>query len=93
VDPLLAIAGPILTLLGVVTAGYFTYRASARKLRTDSGQQMIDQHQEDIVELRKEIARLQRQVRVQGDYIGVLRRHIGDGQPPPPPAWPESLIT
>jgi cell division protein FtsB len=93
VDPLLAVAGPILTLLGVLAAGYFTYRSSSRKLHSDSGQKMIDQMQEDVAELRREVATLQRQVRIQGDYIGVLRRHIGDGQPPPPPSWPDGLIS
>lgn len=87
------IIGPLLTLVGVVAAAYLTYRVSTRKLRTDSGQQMIDQHQEDIVELRKEVAQLRRTQRIQGDYIGQLRKHIADGQPPPPPAWPDGLIT
>jgi hypothetical protein len=93
VDPLLAVAGPILTLLGVIAAGYFTYRSSNRKLHTDSGQKMIDQMQEDVAEMRREILTLQKQVRIQGDYIGVLRRHIGDGHPPPPPTWPDGLIS
>lgn len=96
-DPLL---GPLLTLVGVVAAAYFTYRVSNRKLKTDSGQQMIDQHQEDIKELRADrasdrarIAALERVQRVQGDYIGELRRHIADGRPPPPPPYPQGLIT
>ena len=88
-----SIVGPLLTLVGVIAAAYFTYRVSTRKLKTDSGQQMIDQHQEDILELRKEVAQLRRTQRIQGDYIGQLRRHIADGRPPPPPAWPDGLIT
>jgi hypothetical protein len=93
VDPLLAVYGPILTLLGVLVAAYFTYRGSNRKLKADSGQQMIDQHQEDIAVLRKELSSVQRTQRIQGDYIGELRRHIADGQPPPPPPYPSGLIT
>lgn len=89
-DPIL---GPLLALVGAIAAAYLTYRVSNRKLRADSGQQLIDQHQEDIVELRKELARLRRTERIQGDYIGLLRKHIADGQPPPPPAWPDGLIT
>jgi len=97
VEPIL---GPLLTLVGVVAAAYFTYRVSTRKLRSDTGQQMIDQHQEDIKELRAErtkdssrISALERQQRIQGDYIGELRRHIADGRPPPPPPYPDGLIT
>lgn len=92
-DPLLATLGPILTLLGVLAAAWFTYRGSTRKLAADSGQQMIDQHQEDIANLRKELAGVQRAVRIQGDYIGQLRRHIADGEPPPPPPYPSGLVT
>lgn len=87
------ILAPALTLVGVLVASYFTYRASTRKQRSDSGQLMIDQHQEDIDKMRREIRVLQKQVRIQGDYVGRLRRHIADGQPPPPPPWPDSLIT
>lgn len=87
------IIGPLLTLVGVIAAAYLTYRVSNRKLRSDSGNQLLDQHQEDIVALRAQVARLERNQRIQGDYIGELRRHIADGQPPPPPAWPEGLIT
>ncbi|GIE70718.1 hypothetical protein [Actinoplanes palleronii] len=92
-DPLLDRLGPILTLLGVLGAAYMTYRASNRKLRTDSGQQLLNERQEDIVALRQENAELRRHRRIQDDYIGQLRRHINDGSPPPPPAWPDGLIT
>lgn len=92
--------GSLLTLLGVVAAAYLTYRVSNRKLSADSGQQMIDQHQEDIKGLREEsgvqrarIDKLEKVARVQGDYIGELRRHIADGRPPPPPPYPSGLIT
>jgi hypothetical protein len=94
VDPLLTtVLGPILAMLGVLGAAFFTYRASNRKLRSDSSMQMIDQHQEEIAELRKELAVVRKTQRLQGDYIGQLRRHIADGNPPPPPPWPEGLIT
>lgn len=92
-DPLLTHVGPILTLFGVVVAAYLTYRGSNRKLRSDSGHQMIDQHQEDIASLRSRVAQLERVQRIQGDYIGVLRRYINDGGSPPPPPYPDGLIT
>jgi hypothetical protein len=93
VDPILRNLGPILTLFGVLAAAWLTYKASNRKLTTDSGQQLLNERQEDIVALRREVAELRRAQRIQGDYVGQLRRHIADGQPPPPPPYPDGLIT
>lgn len=78
----------------VVSLGvaYLTYLASRRNHKGDLGQKMIDQHQEDIKELRAELVLVRRALKIQGDYIGQLRQHIADGHPPPPPAWPEGLI-
>lgn len=92
-DPLLKNLGTILTLLGVLGAAYLTYRTSNRKLKADSGMQLLNEHQEEIQALRKELTELRRNQRIQGDYIGELRRHIADGNPPPPPPWPAGLIT
>jgi hypothetical protein len=88
-----SILGPVLTLVGVIAAAYFTYRVSTRKLKTDTGQQLIDQYQQDRTEDRARMAALERVQRIQGDYIGQLRRHIADGNPPPPPPYPDGLIT
>ena len=87
------IVGTILTVAGAIAAAFLTYRVSNRKLRSDTGQQMIDQHQEDITSLRGRVAQLEKTQRIQGDYIGQLRMHIADGKPPPPPKWPDGLIT
>lgn len=89
-DPVLAAA---LTALGVVLSAWITARVSGRKNSSDSSQQMIDQLQEDVQELRRQLTATQRTVRIQGDYIGQLRRHIADSHPPPPPHWPDGLIT
>lgn len=90
----------LITAASVLIGGLLTYLVSRQKVRSDSGQQMIDQHQEDIAALRAErvkdsqrIDRLERVARIQGDYIGDLRRHIANGDPPPPPPYPSGLIT
>ena len=92
-DPLIGVAGAVLTLIGVLGSAVLTRRSSDRKLASDAGQQMIDQLQEELAAVRVEQASLRRTQRIQGDYIGQLRRHIADGNPPPPPAWPDGLIT
>lgn len=99
-DAVLTVVVAALGALGVITAAWFTFRASRAKQVADNSMQMIDQHQEDIAGLRKEsaeqrlrVGQLERVQRIQGDYIGDLRRHIADGQPPPPPPYPSGLIT
>jgi hypothetical protein len=91
VEPLLTNVGPFLAMIGALGVGYLTYRASNRKLKSDGPHQMIDQLQEELRDLRAERARDAGRIRRQDDYIAVLRRHIADHQPPPPPAWPEGL--
>lgn len=92
-DPVIGVVGAVLTLVGVIVSTWFTKRGSDRKLKQDAGQQMIDQLQEEVSRQGKEIQALQRTQRVQGDYIGQLRRHIADGHPAPPPPFPQGLIT
>lgn len=89
-DPLIVAA---ITAFGVLVSAYLTNQVSNRKLKSDTGLMLLDQHQEDIAALRMRVAQLERNQRIQGDYIGHLRKHIADGQPPPPPAWPDGLIT
>lgn len=88
-----AVLASIIAGLSMLFGGYLTFRANRAKDRVDAGQRMIDQHQEDIVSLRVRVATLENAARIQGDYIGQLRRHINDGEPPPPPPWPNGLIT
>lgn len=92
-DPLIGIVGAALTVIGVIVSAVLTKRGSDKKLKSDAGQLMIDQLQEEVAILRKELAAAQRVQRIQGDYLGQLRRHIADGQPPPPPPFPSGLIT
>ena len=89
-DPIIGVA---LTVLGVLVSAYLTNQVSNRKLRSDSGHQLVDQHQEDNASLRKENSELRRTMRIQDDYIVQLRTHIADGKSAPPPPWPSSLIS
>lgn len=89
-DPVLAAA---LTALAVILSAWITARVSNGKNRSDSSQQMIDQLQEELKDVRARMSRMEQTMRIQGDYIGQLRRHIADSHPPPPPHWPDGLIT
>jgi hypothetical protein len=44
-----------------------------------------------ITRLEKNQTEMERQLRLQGDYIYELRGHIADGKKGPPPPWPEGL--
>lgn len=37
----------------------------------------------------KKIASLEHKERISEDYMEVLRQHISNGNPPPPPSWPD----
>lgn len=50
------------------------------------------QSSEDRKDLNVRVALLESRSNIQADYIIVLRRHIEDGKPPPPPTYPEGLI-
>lgn len=63
--------------------------AAMRAERVEDRRQAAEQRAEDVART----ARLEQIARVQGDYIGELRRHIADGRPPPPPPYPSGLIT
>lgn len=45
----------------------------------------------DIADLKLEQQRSKRREMIRDNYINKLRRHIEDGNPPPPPEWPEGL--
>lgn len=89
-DPLVA---AVIAAAASALGSFLVYRASRQNKRADHAQQMIDQQQEELAALRDRMSQLERHVRIQGDYVGRLRRHIADGHPPPPPPWPDSLIT
>ena len=54
---------------------------------------LIDQLQEMVDDLRKTNADAQRREAVLMNYAWECQRHINDGKPPPPPRWPNDLIT
>jgi len=59
----------------------------------DQLQEELTRHSTRIGSLEIEQTKAQRRERVRDDYINKLRRHIEDGNPPPPPAWPADLYT
>jgi len=88
-------AGPYITAL--IAAG-MTWLSTKIQHRGKPENALIDQLQEEttrhakrIDSLESEQTKAKKRERIRDDYINKLRRHIEDGNPPPPPVWPEGL--
>ncbi|MGW1614428.1 hypothetical protein ACWCQZ_34305 [Streptomyces sp. NPDC002285] len=94
----LGLAGAVVTVLGVILTGYFTYRGSrtAAAIQTEPSQRAADLEafktiradmQEEINELRAEQRSLRSLVRAFAGYVGQLTVQMrGAGiEPPAPP--------
>ena len=57
----------------------------------DQLQEELTRHSSRISSLESEQTKAKKRERIRDDYINKLRRHIEDGNPPPPPAWPDDL--
>ena len=87
--------GPLVVGLIAAVAGWVTTRIQHRGKPENA---LIDQLQEEMTTMRKDIADLKleqnqakKRERIRDDYINKLRRHIEAGMPPPPHEWPEGL--
>lgn len=98
--------------LGTIAAAFIGFvgiwlsvRQTSRQSKTDQGQALFNELQEERAELKKDRAYLHAEVnalRVEvdqlrnanielKDFVQELRNHIRRGLPPPPPPWPEGL--
>jgi hypothetical protein len=59
-------------------------------LRTEKASEIAGM-KKDIADLKAEQQKSKRREMIRDNYINKLRRHIEDGNPPPPPEWPEGL--
>jgi len=90
-----ALIGPLVVGLIAAVAGWVTTRIQHRGKPENA---LIDQLQEELVSMRKDITDLKleqqqsrRRERIRDDYINQLRQHIADQKPPPAPEWPKGL--
>jgi hypothetical protein len=90
-----AVAGPYVT--GVIAAAVAVLvakmqnRGRPENALIDQLQEELARHSSRIGSLESEQTKAQRRERIRDDYINKLRRHIEDGNPPPPPVWPDGL--
>lgn len=98
--------GVVVTLIGVaLTAAvgllgvWMNDRAQMRSLVQSAHQALIDELQQERETIKQDLRRLKLKVdallmerRYWEDYVNMLRAHISDGKPPPPPNYPEGLL-
>ena len=92
---LLALTG---TVVSVLVAKQQKERDALFEDRQAAQAEALDNLRREVADLRAKyaeaearIARLERRDRQWANYVHVLRRHINDRQPPPPPEWPPGL--
>ncbi|MEV7472221.1 hypothetical protein AB0N33_00725 [Pseudarthrobacter oxydans] len=88
--------GPAVIVAVIGFGGAFVTSKIQHKGRPENA--LIDQLQEEMLTMRKDIADLKteqqkskRREMIRDNYINRLREHINAGNPPPPPEWPEGL--
>jgi len=54
-------------------------------------QEERDKSNDRLDTLEQKLDTLEQKQRLRDDYIALLRMHINNGYPPPPPEWPEGL--
>lgn len=88
--------GPAVIVAVIGFGGAFVTSKIQHKGRPENA--LIDQLQEEMLAMRKDIADLKteqqkskRREMIRDNYINRLREHINAGNPPPPPEWPEGL--
>lgn len=67
------------------------HRGKPENALIDQLQEEVTRHAGRIGTLESEQTKAKKRERIRDDYINKLRRHIEDGNPPPPPVWPEGL--
>lgn len=67
------------------------HRGKPENALIDQLQEETSRHAKRIDSLEAEQTKAKKRERIRDDYINKLRRHIEDGNPPPPPVWPDGL--
>lgn len=88
---LFALVGVLFTAVVSVVAVVLTGKQKAVVALVESLQSEVESLREQVGDNENRIQRLERRDRQWADYVHILRRHIYDQKPPPPPEWPAGL--
>lgn len=88
---LYALMGVLFTAVVSVVVVVLTGKQKAVTAMVAALQDEVESLREQVGDNETRIQRLERRDRQWADYVHILRRHIYDQKPPPPPEWPAGL--
>lgn len=88
---LYALMGVLFTAVVSVVVVVLTGKQKAVTAMVAALQDEVESLREQVGDNENRIQRLERRDRRWADYVHILRRHIYDQKPPPPPEWPAGL--
>lgn len=88
---LFALVGVLFAAVVSVVVAVLTGKQKAVVALVEALQSEVESLREQVSDNDARIQRLERRDRQWADYVHILRRHIYDQKPPPPPEWPSGL--
>lgn len=88
---LYALMGVLFTAVVSVVVVVLTGKQKAVTAMVAALQDEVESLREQVGDNETRIQRLERRDRQWADYVHILRCHIYDQKPPPPPEWPAGL--
>lgn len=88
---LFVLIGVLFTAVTGVVVAVLTARQRAVDAVIADLRAQVDDLREQVKDNDERIAQLERRDRIWVDYVHILRRHITEQKPPPPPEWPAGL--
>ena len=79
--------------IGAAITAWVTNRGTPENKLIDQLQEVVDQQRAINAEQRESVEAAQRREASFLNYIWELQGHINSAKPPPPPSWPDDLIT
>lgn len=86
-----SVAVAVVGLCGTWLASKIQHKGKPENALIDQLQEEMGSMRKDISDLKLEQQRSKRREMIRDNYINRLREHINAGNPPPPPEWPEGL--
>ncbi len=88
---LFVLAGVLFTAVTGVVVAVVTSKQKAFEAWVAELRDQVEDLRNQVKDNKTRIAKLESRDRKWADYVHILRAHITDQKPPPPPEWPAGL--